>query len=159
MTTRYAEATGVSVEKTQSELKKVLREYRADMITIGESRTGAMVGFKLGEKLMRFNLPMPAAGDDSIKYTASKRWMRSPPEVARALDQAGRSRWRALLLAIRAKLEAVAIGITTIEEEFLSHIVLPSGRTVGETVIPEVQAALEGRPESPRLGLRDEREH
>ena len=41
--------------------------------------------------------------------------------------QACRQRWRALLLIIRAKLEAVESGITTLESEFLANIVLPDG--------------------------------
>lgn len=35
-----------------------------------------------------------------------------------------RQRWRALLLAIKAKLEVVETGISTFEEEFLAHIVV-----------------------------------
>ena len=44
-----------------------------------------------------------------------------------AWEQVCRQRWRALLLIIRAKLEAVASGITTLENEFLANIVLPDG--------------------------------
>jgi hypothetical protein len=158
MQNRYAENTAVAVEKTQAELKKLLRAYSAESIMLGEERARAVIGFKLGSKVMRFNLPLPASDDRAIKYTPSGKWLRSEPEVARALEQASRSRWRALLLAIRAKLEAVAIGITSIEEEFLAHIVLPTGRTVGETVIPEVQAVLEGRDDQVLLPHRGDRE-
>ena len=149
--TRFAEATSVAVEKTQSDLKKLLREYGAESFMLGEEARRAIVGFKLGDKLMRLHLPIPASTDEAFKYTPSGQWMRSEPNVHKAWEQACRSRWRALLLAIKAKLEAVAVGITTIEEEFLAHIVLPSGRTVGDTVIPEVQAALEGRGEQALL--------
>ena len=41
-----------------------------------------------------------------------------------------RQRWRALNLAIKAKLEAVESGIVTFDQEFLAHIVGPSGQTV-----------------------------
>jgi hypothetical protein len=155
MPSRYAEQTSVAVEKTQSDLKKLLREYKCDAIMMGEERARAVVGFKLGDKMMRFNLPLPSVDDRAVKYTPSGKWLRSEAGRVEALEQVSRSRWRALLLAIRAKLEAVAIGITTIEEEFLAHIVLPSGRTVGDTVIPEVQAALEGRGEQTLLPSRE----
>jgi hypothetical protein len=58
-----------------------------------------------------------------------------PPEVAR------RQRWRALALAIKAKLEAVESGIATFEEEFMAYIVLPDGQTVGEFLSPQIEAA------------------
>jgi hypothetical protein len=37
----------------------------------------------------------------------------------------------------------VAAGITTFEEEFLPHTVLPSGRTVAEDVLPAIAHAYE----------------
>lgn len=52
-------------------------------------------------------------------------------------------RWRALALVIKAKLEAVAAGITTIEDEFLAHTVLPDGQTVGEFMQPQIAIAYE----------------
>jgi hypothetical protein len=59
------------------------------------------------------------------------------------LDQAIRQRWRALLLVIKAKLEAVQGGITEFDAEFLPHIVLPDGQTVGDWIIPQVNTAYE----------------
>jgi hypothetical protein len=35
-------------------------------------------------------------------------------------------RWRALLLMIKAKVEAVESGVVTFEDEWLAHFVLPS---------------------------------
>jgi hypothetical protein len=46
-------------------------------------------------------------------------------------------------LVIKAKLEAVESGIACFEEEFMAHIVLPDGRTVGEHVIPGIAQAYE----------------
>jgi len=53
-------------------------------------------------------------------------------------EQACRQRWRALALAIKAKLEAVESGITGFEEEFLSHIIMADGKTIGEHIVPQV---------------------
>ena len=47
------------------------------------------------------------------------------------------------LKVIKAKLEAVEASITTIEQEFLAHIVLPSGSTVGEWAAPQLALAYE----------------
>lgn len=60
-------------------------------------------------------------------------------EAYREWEQACRSRWRSLCLCIKAKLEAVEAGITSFEKEFLAHIVLPSGQTMGEYAIPHLE--------------------
>ena len=46
-----------------------------------------------------------------------------------------------LLLIIRAKLEAVESGLTTLENEFLANILLPDGGTVGEWLAPQIDEA------------------
>ena len=56
-----------------------------------------------------------------------------------AWEQACRQRWRALKLVIQAKLEAVESGISVFEDEFMSNIVLPDGRTVGEFMKPQIE--------------------
>ena len=48
-----------------------------------------------------------------------------------------------LLLVIKAKLEAVASGISTIEKEFLADIVMPDGSTVNEWMRPQFALMLE----------------
>lgn len=59
-----------------------------------------------------------------------------PDPNTRGWEQKERQRWRQLLLVIRAKLESVTYHISTFEEEFLAHIVLPGDRTVGDMVTP-----------------------
>jgi hypothetical protein len=51
-------------------------------------------------------------------------------------------RWRALVLVLKAKLEAVASGISTLESEFLAGIVLPNGMTLGQAVLPRLSEAV-----------------
>lgn len=59
-------------------------------------------------------------------------------QAHQAWEQACRQRWRALSLCIKAKLEAVAAGITTFEHEFLAHFLTGDGRTVGDHIIPQL---------------------
>lgn len=54
-----------------------------------------------------------------------------------------RLRRRALALVVKAKLEAVAAGITEFDDEFLAHLILPNGTTVGDHVRPAIQHAYE----------------
>jgi len=57
-------------------------------------------------------------------------------------------------LAIKAKLECVEAGITTLEQEFMAHILLPNGSTVGEVVLPEIEASYQNKTMPPLLGMR-----
>ena len=59
---------------------------------------------------------------------------RNVPARERAREQSRRQSWGALLPLIKAKLEGVASGITTLDEEFLPDIYLPHGQTVGEFI-------------------------
>ena len=43
------------------------------------------------------------------------------------------------LLVIKAKLEAVEAGITSIEQEFLPNMVLPDNTTAGENMLPRLR--------------------
>jgi hypothetical protein len=57
------------------------------------------------------------------------------------MDRELRRRWRALLMVIKAKLVSVEDGISTIEREFMADVVLPNGKTLGEWVAPQLDAA------------------
>jgi hypothetical protein len=50
-------------------------------------------------------------------------------------------------MVIKAKLEAVASGITTFDEEFLAHVVLETGETVAEQMIPKLPAPASRAPQ------------
>jgi hypothetical protein len=56
-----------------------------------------------------------------------------------------------LALVIKAKLEAVDSGITTFEDEFLAHIVMPDGQTVASHIKPGIAAAYESGTMTPLL--------
>ena len=65
--------------------------------------------------------------------------------------QEERRRWRALVLVIKSKLEAVASGIVTFDEEFMAHIVLPDGQTIGQAMLPQIEAAYDAGTMPPLL--------
>ena len=69
-----------------------------------------------------------------------------PGEVGRhgrLYRQACRARHRALLLILKAKLEAIEAGATEFDQEFLANIVLPDGQAVGQWLRPRITAAYE----------------
>lgn len=46
-----------------------------------------------------------------------------------------------MYLIVKAKLEAVEAGISTVEREFFYDVVLPDGRTTWEWMAPQIEAA------------------
>ncbi len=135
----YAQNTTVTAEKSRAEIERTLRRYGADQFMYGWEPERAMVQFRAHERTIRFIIGMP--DQEEFALTPAKRQRRSPDATTKAWEQATRQRWRALTLVIKAKLEAVEAGITEFEAEFLAHIVLPDGTTVGDWALPQVAKA------------------
>lgn len=139
--TRYASSTTVSVDASRSEIERTLRRYKADAFMYASEGAKALIQFRIGLRQVRFVLTMPdPAGRE---FTQHSRGSRTAEAAEKLWEQACRQRWRALALVIKAKLEAVSAGITTVEDEFLAHTVLPDGRTVGQFIEPQLQVAYE----------------
>lgn len=149
---RYAADTSVSSEKSRAEIETTLRRYGASAFMYGTTDERAIVAFEAQGRRIKFELPMPDRKDHAFWRTPGRNIKRTSEQAYAAWEQACRARWRALALCIKAKLEAVASGITEFEAEFLAHIVLPNGQTVGEASRPAIAAAYEGRPMPPMLG-------
>lgn len=137
--TRYAAKTEVSVAKSRAEIEATLERYGADAFAYFTEAERAMVAFRISDRQVRFVLTLPRK--DRREFTHHSRGERTAEAALAAWEQACRQRWRALALVIKAKLEAVAAGITTIEDEFLAHTLLPDGATVGAWVKPQLAVA------------------
>lgn len=143
---KYACQTAVPVDRSKAEIERLLVRYGADHFASGWRGNLATVGFRVHDRLVRFDLPLPKKDEKRFTEVPPRSSWGSPRtrDAATALklwEQACRSAWRALALVIKAKLEAVDSGITTFESEFLAHIVLPGGRTVGDAIAPEIANA------------------
>lgn len=148
----YANKTTVSVEKSRMEIEKMLHKYGATDFATGWAKgasglvTSAMIGFSCRDRMVRFVLPILTKDDKRICRDKNN-WKYSDSVIEQRWQQDQRSRWRALALVIKAKLEAVESGITTFEQEFLAHIVMPGGQTVGDQITARIeQAYASGRP-------------
>lgn len=139
---RYAKETTVPPEKSRMEIEATVTKYGATQFLSGWSEDKAVIGFTMRGKMVKFYLPIPDKTDKKYRYTETGRWrtpsQRSDNAALQAWEQDVRQRWRALALVVKAKLEAVESGITTFEEEFLAHIVLPDGNTVGQWMTPQL---------------------
>lgn len=149
----YAERTTVTPEKTRGEIETVLARYGADSFAYLTDPTQAAVAFRMNGRAVRFHIPLDV--DPAQFHYTKGRQRRSNAQVAELVQGEIRRRWRALLLCVKGKLEAVESGITTFEEEFLAHLVLPSGQTVAEQLVPEIDRAISAgeMPSFGRLAL------
>jgi hypothetical protein len=140
---RYAENTKVTSDSSRAEIERTLRRYGASAFAYGWNGDEATVMFELADRRVRFRLPMPDRNAREFTHTPGKGLLRAPEAAEREWEQAQRQRWRALALVIKAKLEAVEAGITTVEQEFLAHIMLPNGQTVGDWAAPQIAVSYE----------------
>lgn len=113
---RYAARSAVPVNQSRGEIESLLTRIGADSTAFMGDASAAAVAFRLRGRNYVIRLPYPEARND------------------RERDQGIRSLWRALGLLVKAKLIAVESGVTTVEAEFLSHAMLPTGQTLGEHI-------------------------
>lgn len=160
MSGMYAKDTVVSVEKSRAEIESTLARYGADRFAYMTEPGRAIIGFQIADPqskvtlMVRMTLPLPIKGDRRFTHRkVYSRVVENPPEMVNKLwEQACRSSWRSLCLVIKAKLEACAAGISTVEREFMADVVTPDGKTIGEHMSPQL-AAMSERGEVPRLML------
>jgi hypothetical protein len=115
----YAARTKIPAERTRLDIEAMMQKRGADQFFSGNDGKIAMLAFRLHGRHIRFSLPLVGA--------------RSAQQV--------RSRWRGLLLVIKAKLEAIDLGILTLEDAFIGETVLPDRQTVAEYMRPQIAAA------------------
>ncbi|MCJ2128324.1 hypothetical protein MKK51_05610 [Methylobacterium sp. E-045] len=117
----YAEDTKVSVITTRQEIEALLRKTKANRIVIMDEPAEALVMFELAGRLIRMRVEIDEAARDQVRMSI----------------------WRALFIILKAKLVAIDRGVSTVEQEFLAHVVLPDGQTVGQWFEPQLQLAFE----------------
>ncbi len=124
----YAATTSVPVDRSKGHIETLLMKAGAEGYHTGwQAQSGDDPGWDAIEfmwkgKHIRFRLP------------------RHGGRTSKA-DQRDRQRWRILFLVVKAKIEAVQCGIAVFEEEFLSFIVTANGKTIGEVLLPRLEAA------------------
>ena len=140
----YATGTTVSPEKTRWEIESVLKRYGAAGFAYASEARRARIEFLANQRRVRFDVTLPDPKDKRFTHDPRSTWRRRTDAAAAAVYEGEvRRLWRALLLAIKAKLEVVQSGMAIFEEEFLGNIVMPDGRTVGEHVAPKIAQAYE----------------
>lgn len=120
----FAADTKVPAGQSRMDIERLLSEHQCSQYgtAIDYTTNSARVQFRAHDRIVRFEIALPK-------------------QDQRNREQLERQRWRQLLLVIKAKLESVENDISTFEEEFLAHIVLPNDQTVGPAIAPLLAAA------------------
>lgn len=128
--------------RSRAAIEQLLRDHGASEFASGWNPTHDSLQFRLHNQVVRFVLPRPDPTDKKFtRYSAQQSWRTATAAmVTKRLEQADRQRWRALYLVIRAKIEAVEAGIAIFEQEFLAFIVGPNDMTIGDILVPRLQA-------------------
>src|SRR5262245_22578803 len=132
---KFARGTVVAVEKSRVEIERMILRYGATSTAFMSAPGRAMIAFEAKGRHILFELPLPLITEKRFEKDG-RGTERTPQQRLVAWEQSCRERWRALALVIKAKLEAVESGITSFEDEFMAHIVMPDGQTVGTHLRP-----------------------
>lgn len=146
---KFAAETSVSVEKSQAEVRAILNAHGCTKYAAIDDEGRAFVTAVLvkdGSALtVRFCVTLPDRKDKAIThYKTRGGWLHPRAEGAAeaAYAQECRRRWRCLVLLLKAKFAAVDSGIVQFQDEFLAHLVLPGGATVGDWAAKEIGPAI-----------------
>lgn len=134
---RYAAGTTVSSEKTQTEIRRVLERYGASRIGLMTEPGKATIYFQVKDRDVQMAVPLVRKGDPFVERIRGQGYKRVYSEDG--AERESRRRWRVMVLTLKAMLEAVESKVTTFDEVFLAHVVIPgTGRTVGEALVPRL---------------------
>lgn len=146
---KFAATTKVPAMQTRNEIESTLRRYGATGFAFGEQIGRVAIQFEIARRRVRFILPFQPIREFDKKPTGESV---APVTAKLKHEQHIRQRWRALLLAIKSKLEAVESGISSYDDEFLAFLVLPGdGRTVGEWLAPQIEQSYKTNKLPPML--------
>jgi hypothetical protein len=138
---KFAKDTSVSVARSREQIEAVVMRYGATEFGTAAKSNAAMIVFSMNNRRIRFTLPLPERSDERFKTKREQHGTHrivacSTEDSVIKHEQACRQKWRAMLLCIKAKLEAVESGISEFDTEFMANIVMKNGQTIGERIIP-----------------------
>lgn len=131
---RYAQGTEVPVDRSQQEIVRLFHRYRIDTYAFGAERGRASVAFEFQDMPIRVGIPVPTRpGAQKVRNPQTGRMV----DAYARWEQEVKECWRALVLLLKANLEAVERGIVTVAEAFMAYLVAADGtQTLGEIFLP-----------------------
>lgn len=133
MVRRYAENTSVSVDSSRGEMSGILAKHGVQRMAWGTEPEGDTLQFELDGRRFMFRIAKPTV--DSLRERDGGQYV-YPHNVdwQAKVAQEWRRRWRAHVLLLKAKLEFVEAGDSTLEREFMPFLMLANGSTVEQAL-------------------------
>lgn len=126
---RFAEGTTVSVANSRGEISGILAKHGVERQGWASGPEGDQLTFFLDGHQFRFDIFKPTLDEMKRMWREDgKDWSRVYDQQAK-VDGEWRRRWRANVLLLKAKLEFIEGGDSTLEREFLPYMLGPSGQT------------------------------
>lgn len=148
MSGTYAASTEVRVSSSIDEIKRTLKRFGAEAFGYAEMNDRVAVTFQINELRVHLGMSLPSR---SAFLLDSRGRQRTDTAIDKDHEQACRQRWRTMANGIKAKLAMIDDGISTVEHEFLAYLVLPTGETVGDRVIPDLHETLQSNELPPLM--------
>ena len=142
----FAATTTVPIERTRAAIEDLVREKGASqfMSAFDHEQGKAIIGWTLAGRMVRLQVPLPRPDEKRFMHRRTRHgysYKDLPVARQRQLwEQACRARWRAILLIMLAKFEAVDAGISSYEREFLADTVMADGNTVSVWLAPQLDS-------------------
>ena len=124
---RYAEGTTVSVESSRGEITGILAKHGVKKMGWMSDGTNDQLVFELDGHNFRFTIEQPDLAWAKANFPNAYDWN---AKVAAEW----RRRWRSNVLLLKAKLEFIDSGDSTLTRELLPYLVTASGRTLEEVI-------------------------
>lgn len=138
----YAQGTEVPVERSETEIKRVLQKYGATKIGVMTEPTQAVIFFETKDRQVQLTLPLVRENDPHPTSARGKTWKWNKSGA----EGETRRRWRVMVITLKAMFEAIDSQITTFDQVFLAHVVMPgTGKTIGDTLVPKLPALYSGK--------------
>lgn len=133
----YAAKTDVPVSRSRDEIERTLQRFGATAFAYMSTQEGQVaISFEVNAIRVLMRMQLPSRSDYRLD---SRGKVRTDTAIEKDWEQACRQKWRSLANGVKAKLALIDDGISTVEREFLSDIIVPStGQTYGDMAIPAI---------------------
>ena len=121
MNSNYVRGASVTASASQDEIRSMLAGSGATGVRCTWEDGRAAIAFSSGACRFRIALALPRGAGDPLQPPSSI------GHGAKTAQEGARQRWRALSQLIRAKLDAVAAGIVTFDQEFQGYALASPG--------------------------------
>jgi len=108
MVGKYAINTETSVDKSKTDISRLLSRYGATTTSINETQQFALVAAEIHGVQIRIRLDLPQKNDPNITMTPQKRY-RSKPAREKEYQRAIKSTWRALFMILNSRLKRLIV--------------------------------------------------